>query len=219
MDRPALIACRECDALHRKVPLAVMATARCTRCHAVLYRRWSGKLDRVLALTLAATITLAIANAFPIVELSSNGLTAQATLIGAVIQLWGEDNRIVALVVLFSTFIFPLLELLSLLWLFVPIRAGRRPLGFALLLRGAVALRPWGMIEVFMLGVLVTLVKLSGVARVIPEVSLFAYGALTILLAAVTAFDLRELWDQVDALPERVAIHPVPRRLHGKPAR
>jgi len=86
-------------------------------------------------------------------------------------------------------------------------------------LRGAVALRPWGMIEVFMLGVLVTLVKLSGVARVIPEVSLFAYGALTVLLAAVTAFDLRGLWDQVDALPERVAIHTVPHRLHGKPVR
>lgn len=210
MDRHTLIACRECDALHRKVPLATMTTARCSRCNAVLYRRWSGSLDRVLALTLAAAITLVIANGFPIVELSANGLTSQATLIDAVIQLWGEQNKIVALVVLFSTLVFPLLELAALLWLFVPIRAGRRPPGFAPLLRGAIALRPWGMIEVFMLGVLVTLVKLSGVARVIPEIALFAYGALTVLLAAVTAFDLRTLWDTVDALPAQPARGPRP---------
>ncbi len=201
MDRHNLIACRECDALHRKVTLAVMTTARCGRCNAVLYRRGSGKLDRVLALTLAAAITLVIANAFPIVELSSNGLTSQATLIDAVIQLWGEQNKIVALVVLCSTLLFPMLELAALLWLLVPIRAGRRPPGFAPLLRAATSLRRWGMIEVFMLGVLVTLVKLSGVAHVIPEIALFAYGALTVLLAAVGTFDLRTLWDTVDALP------------------
>lgn len=205
MDREDLIACPECDMLHRKVALSVMTTARCSRCNAVLYRRWSGNLDRVLALTLAALITLVIANAFPIVELRYNGLTSQATLLDAVAQLWGEQNQLVALVVLCSTLLFPLAELAALLWLFTPLRAGQRPLFFAPLLRSVIALRPWSMIEVFVLGILVALVKLSGSAQVIPEVALFAYGALTVMLAAVTAFDLRGLWDMADALPERPA--------------
>jgi len=204
-DPSQLIACHECDVLHHKVALPTMSTARCSRCNAVLYRRLSGNLDRVLALTLAALITLVIANAFPIVELKSSGFTSQATLISAVAQLWDEDNQIVATIVFCSTLLFPLIELGALLWLYVPIRAGQRPRGFATILRTVIALRPWGMIEVFMLGVLVTLVKLSGVAQVIPEIALFAYGALSVLLAAVMAFDLRSLWDIVDALPP----HPV----------
>jgi len=201
MDHDELIACHECDALHRKVALSKMTTARCSRCNAVLYRRGSGNLDRVLALTLTALMTLVIANAFPIVELRSNGFTSAASLLSAVGQLWREDNMTVAVLVLCSTLLFPLTELLALLWLLIPLRLGRRPAGFALVLRTIIGLRPWGMIEVFMLGVLVALVKLSGVARVIPDVALFAFGVLTILLAAVIAFDLRGLWDMLDALP------------------
>jgi len=201
MDHDALIACHECDVLHRKVPLSRMTAARCSRCNAVLYRCGSGNLDRVLALTLTALISLVIANAFPIVELRSNGFTSEATLLSAVARLWSEDNQSVAVLVLCSTLLFPLTELLALLWLLLPIRAGLRPAGFALVLRTVIGLRPWGMIEVFMLGVLVTLVKLSGVALVIPDVALFAYGTLTVVLAAVMVFDLRSLWDMVDALP------------------
>jgi paraquat-inducible protein A len=203
MNHDEMIACHECDVLHRKVELARMTTARCSRCNAVLYRRLSGRIDRVLALALAALITLVIANAFPIVELKSNGFTSQATLISAVAQLWSEDNMTVATLVLCLTLLFPAAELLALLWLLLPIHAGRRPAGFAPILRTVIGLRPWGMIEVFMLGVLVALVKLSGVARVIPDVALFAFGVLTVLLAAVMAFDLRSLWDIVDQLPAR----------------
>jgi paraquat-inducible protein A len=55
--------------------------------------------------------------------------------------------------------------------------------------------RPWGMIEVFMLGVLVTLVKMVSIARVIPEAALFAFGALTLMVAVVVSFDPRSLWE------------------------
>ena len=54
------------------------------------------------------------------------------------------------------------------------------------------------MIEVFMLGVLVTLVKMVSLARVIPEAALFAFGALTLMFAVVVSFDPRVLWDLAD---------------------
>jgi paraquat-inducible protein A len=56
------------------------------------------------------------------------------------------------------------------------------------------------MLEVFMLGVLVTIVKMSSLARVIPETSLFAFGALTLMFTVVVTFDSRTLWDIADAL-------------------
>jgi paraquat-inducible protein A len=56
------------------------------------------------------------------------------------------------------------------------------------------------MLEVFMLGVLITIVKMVSLARVIPETALFAFGALTLMFTVVVTFDSRTLWDIADAL-------------------
>jgi paraquat-inducible protein A len=57
------------------------------------------------------------------------------------------------------------------------------------------------MIEVFMLGVLVSLAKLAHVAAVEPGVALWSFGALVILLAAAaSSFEPHELWARVDRL-------------------
>jgi paraquat-inducible protein A len=66
------------------------------------------------------------------------------------------------------------------------------------------------MIEVFMLGVLITIVKMVSLARVIPEAALFAFGALTLMFAVVVTFDPRTLWDIADELNARRA-RPTPR--------
>jgi paraquat-inducible protein A len=66
------------------------------------------------------------------------------------------------------------------------------------------------MIEVFMLGVLITIVKMVSLARVIPEAALFAFGALTLMFAVVVTFDPRTLWDIADELNARRA-RPMPR--------
>lgn len=61
------------------------------------------------------------------------------------------------------------------------------------------------MIEVLMLGILVTIVKMTSLARVVPEAALFAFGALTLMLAVVVLFDPRALWDIADGIEQRRA--------------
>ncbi len=203
MEPANLIACHECDALFRKPRISARSVARCPRCGATLYRSASARLDGICAMTLAALITFLIAQGFPIVELEANGLTSQTTLFGAIVALWNEDMQIVATMVFVSTTLFPLVELISLLYVLVPVRAGFVPPGFNLVLRAIQFVRPWGMIEVFMLGVLVTIVKMVSLARVIPEASLFAFGELTLMFAVVLTFEPRALWDIADTLPSR----------------
>ncbi|GAB5101046.1 paraquat-inducible protein A [Caballeronia sp. TF1N1] len=198
-----LIACHECDALFKKRALPRHTSARCPRCGALLYRSIAGNLDRISAMTLAALITFVIAQAFPIVELDANGITSQTTLIGAIVSLWNEQMEIIAVLVFFATIFAPLAELLALLYVLVPLRAGYVPPGFNATLRTIQFVRPWGMIEVFMLGVLVTLVKMVSLARVIPEAALFAFGALTLMVAVVVSFDPQRLWDIAERLPKR----------------
>jgi paraquat-inducible protein A len=111
--------------------------------------------------------------------------------------------EIMAVLVFCSTILFPLCELLALLYVLLPLRAGYVPPGLNAVLRGIQLMRPWGMIEVFMLGVLVTLVKMVSIARVIPEAALFAFGVLTLMLAVVVSFDPRALWDLAGRLGPR----------------
>ncbi|KMY85807.1 Paraquat-inducible protein A [Candidatus Paraburkholderia calva] len=190
-----LIACHECDALYVKRALPRHSKASCPRCGALLYCSIASNLDKISAMTLAALIIFVIAQAFPIVELDANGITSQTTLIGAIVALWNEQMEIVATLVFCSTILFPLAELLALLYVLMPLRAGHVPPGFNQVLRTVQFVRPWGMIEVFMLGVLVTLVKMVSLARVIPEAALFAFGALTLMVAVVVSFDSASLWD------------------------
>ncbi|MEX3931438.1 paraquat-inducible protein A [Paraburkholderia phymatum] len=200
MEHDHLIACHECDALLQKPRLGRRRTARCPRCGAILYGSASGRLEGITAMTMAALITFLIAQGFPIVELETNGITSQTSLIGAIVALWDEDMQIVAVMVFCSTFLFPLTELTALLYLLIPIRAGIVPPGFNQVLRAIQFVRPWGMIEVFMLGVLVTIVKMVSLARVIPEAAMFAFGALTLMFVVVVTFDPRTLWDVAESI-------------------
>jgi paraquat-inducible protein A len=222
MEQDRLIACHDCDALFQKPRLGRRRLARCPRCGAVLYGSSTGRLDPICAMTMAALITFLIAQTFPIIELEANGITSQASLFGAIEVLWTQDMQIVAVMVFCSTILFPLTELLALLYVLLSVRAGYVPLAFHHVMRAIQFVRPWGMIEVFMLGTLVTIVKMTSVARVIPEAALFAFGALTLMFAVVVTFEPRTLWDIADTLT-RHKTRQTRRRLRrtknlGKPA-
>lgn len=192
-------ACSECDLLFRRRPLERGQHAECPRCGATLYSRSRLTTEQMLGLVTGALLTFLIANAYPIVEMQIQGDANSTTLFSSVISLWGEGRRAMAGLVFATTMAFPLLDLGALLALLLAVsrspRMQDRPAWFAPLLRFVLALRPWGMVEVFMLGILVALVKLSHMATILPGIALWAFGALTVLLAGILAFDLRGLWD------------------------
>ncbi|EIJ45809.1 paraquat-inducible A protein [Herbaspirillum sp. GW103] len=192
--RTDLIVCEECDAVYQRMTLGEREVARCLRCGAELERDTGRRLQHLLPLTIAALILFVIANAFPIVTIELQGLSSQTTLIGAVVALTRDGMSEVALLVLATTLLFPLIQLGVLLYLLLPGGRQSRPPGFVLLLRLMQVARPWGMIEVFMLGVLVALIKLSNMAEVIPGPALWSFGGLTVLLTVVVSFNPRYLW-------------------------
>ena len=195
------IVCEGCDAVYRRAPLRPREVARCPRCGTELERHPGEQQRRILPLTLASLIMFAIANLFPIAEIELRGLRSQTTLAGAVVALAAEGMSPVALLVLATTIAFPLLQLCILVWLLAPLARQQRPPGFAWLVRVMQSLRPWGMIEVFLLGVLVAIVKLSSMATVLPGPALWAFMALTVLLTAVLSFNPRAFWEMVVRSP------------------
>ncbi|MDR6858979.1 paraquat-inducible protein A [Variovorax guangxiensis] len=192
---PDAIVCEGCDAVYQRQPLRRRQVARCARCGAELDRHAGEQGARVLPLTVASLILFAIANLFPIVEIQVKGLHSQTTLAGAVVVLSTEGMSPVALLVLATTILFPLLQLCILFYLLVPMARERKPAGFGILVRILQMLRPWGMIEVFLLGVLVAIVKLSSLAQVVAGPALWAFMGLTVLLTAVLSFNPRAFWE------------------------
>lgn len=196
-----LIACHECDLLQTAPRLPAGTTACCARCGAKLFRVTRDGLDRCLALTLAAGILFVIANLFPIVMIDLQGQQVSTTLLGAVHALQAQDRPLVAALVFATTIAAPALELLAMTWMLAPLKLGRIAPGLRFWFRWVQSARPWSMIEVFLLGVLVSLAKLAHVAIVVPGVALWSFGALIVLLAAAASlFDARELWARVEQL-------------------
>jgi paraquat-inducible protein A len=196
-----LIACHECDLLQREVPLAEGDAARCRRCGALLYRRLPDSLNHTLAYSVAAVILFVLANAFPIVGLDAQGQHTSTTLLGTVRTLHEQEMTSVALLVFVTTMLMPALQLAAMLYLLVPLVLGRLPRGLPAVFRLVQAVRPWGMVEVFLLGTLVSLAKLAALASLVPDVALWSFAALMLVLAAAAqSFDEHAFWARVDAL-------------------
>ena len=195
----SLIACHECDLLHQSQPLPPGGTARCVRCGAVLYRRKQNSLDRVLALTVAGLILFLIANVYPFLTFRLEAQVQETNLITGVIELYHQGMWIVAGVVLLTTIVMPLLELIGMLFVLVPMKLLRRPRKIALLFRTVRSFRPWGMMEVFMIGIFVAAVKLVKMASIIPGTALYAFMILIFILAAsAAALDPHIVWKKLD---------------------
>ncbi|QRF54958.1 paraquat-inducible protein A [Variovorax paradoxus] len=192
---PDTVVCPGCDAVYARAELQPREVAHCARCGTEIGRHPGAQESRILPLTVTSLIMFAIANLFPIVEIELQGLRSQTTLAGAVVVLGAEGMSVVALLVLATTILFPLLQLCILVYLLIPLRREHRPLGFAILVRLMQSLRPWGMIEVFLLGVLVAVVKLSSMATVVPGPALWAFVALTVTLTAVLSFNPGAFWE------------------------
>lgn len=202
VDPTPLIACHECDLLIREIPLPPGETACCPCCGAALFRNSPGSLDRTLALTLATTVLFIIANAYPILGIEIQGVRNATNLYGAVRALWEQEMRSISLLVFITTILIPALELSLMIALLLPLKLQRIPAGIPLILRILQDIQPWGMVEVFMLGVLVSLVKLAGTSSVIPGMALWSFGGLTLMLAAVAAsFNPRDVWASLSTGP------------------
>lgn len=190
-----LIACPECDLLQKSTRLSKGAVARCPRCRMVLYRLADDNLDRPLAYTLAATVLFLAANVFPIVGLELQGQSSVATLFGTAQALYEQNMPLLAALVFITTILVPALQLGAMAYVLLPLRFEHVPQLLPFALRMLQAIRPWGMVEVFILGLLVSLVKLAGEARVVPGIGLWSFGGLLLMIAAaVSSFDARVIW-------------------------
>ena len=192
------VGCEQCDTICLKENLDKDETAYCPCCGALLYQK-SKSLSYILALTLTALIVFIIANSFSIVMVELQGVSVQTTLLGAVIAMFKIDKAFVGILILITTFIVPLLNICLLLYVLNIVSIlKRRPKFLVQAMRLLYVLKTWAMIEVFLIGVLVALVKLIGMVVVVPGIGLWAFAILSVLMVMISSIQLQNIWDEID---------------------
>jgi paraquat-inducible protein A len=195
----SLIACHDCDLIQRLPHISEAGTIQCIRCGAILHQKKRNSIERTLALTVAGLILFSLANAFPFLAFKLEAQVRQTTLLTGIKELYAQGMPELSVIVLLTTVLVPLAQMLCMLYILLPLKFRRIPLGLPRVFRFVHHLQPWSMMEVFMLGILVSVVKLAKMANIVPGVALYSFLALIFVLAAMTAsLDSHLVWEKWD---------------------
>lgn len=194
-----LTACHDCDLIQRLPQMTEPGKVQCVRCGAVLHQKKRNSIERTLSLTLAGLVFFALANSFPFLAFKLEAQVRETTLLTGIEELYTQGMPELSIIVLLTTVLVPLAQMACMLYILLPLRFKRVPIGLPAVFRFVRHLEPWSMMEVFMVGILVSVVKLSKMAKIVPGVALFSFLALIFVLAAMTAsLDSHLIWEKWD---------------------
>lgn len=195
------IGCLECDLLVTVDALSPGERAKCPRCGHLLTENTEDGLTRSLAFALAAAMLLVMSMSFPFLSLHANGLEKVMTLPRSAYELYLDGYLTIAILVMGPIIIVPAMMIAALVALLLGIRKGKPARWLVPTGRFLFFLNPWSMVEVFVIGVLVSLVKIGAMATVVIGVSFWAYTVFAIcFLATLTNLDRVQLWERIEEL-------------------
>ncbi|MGP9809574.1 PqiA/YebS family transporter subunit [Halomonas sp. AOP12-C2-37] len=200
--RRRLRACHECDWVSALPPLSSGEKATCPRCSHVLVKRHRYPAQRSMALALAALTALILAVSFPFISFSVSGVSNRIELSQTATTLISFHQPVVAIAVIMTIVVLPAVYLLGVLWLQFGLLRDH-PLPFSRdIARSLSHLTPWMMADVFIIGALVSLIKIAGLADVSLGISFWAFCAFALLLLMTTqSIDADWMWFSLEGEP------------------
>ncbi len=170
-----VVVCEECGLKIKLPTLAPREKALCPRCGYLLTVSHPNAFERVLAFAITSLILLVLSLAFDFVSLQFQGQIRTISLLDSYFILADQGYMTIGLLLVFTVVLLPFIVILSLLYLLFSLRTKRYPFKGALISQWVLALLPWSMAEIFLIGVLVSLIKISTMATVILGTSFYAY--------------------------------------------
>jgi paraquat-inducible protein A len=202
------IACNTCGLIQSLKELKPGIIAQCGRCRSIIRTRKVNSLQRTAAFSLAALILYVPANIYPILRLYHYGAYSESTIWDGCVNLFKDDQWLVAGIVFLASIIIPIFKLLGLFFLVIVTKAKstkwRQQRTWVY--KSIEVIGPWAMLDVFLLSILVALVKLQQIATVMPGRGLVAFTAVVVLtILASASFDPMLIWNGANSDHERFA--------------
>jgi paraquat-inducible protein A len=191
--------CPDCGQVQTVPSLLPGQAARCLRCEGVLRRALVDPLGRALALNLAALAILAVALLMSLMTVSTAGMARQANLFSGPRGMGQSGLWELSVIVLFTTVAAPTLKLLAMAYVLGGLRLPRPPRHIRRVFALVEHLRPWSMIEVFLLGVFIAYTKLIELVHIEIGVALYALAVLMLaMIAAEAVLDRQSVWEEME---------------------
>lgn len=192
--KETIINCHEC-ALSVRLPLIPEGQkATCPRCGYLLSSIHCNATNRVLSFSFTALIFLILSIPFEFLSFSTKGLERHINLIDSIHILIASDYMILAILQIIAVLVLPLLILFILIALYLPLSRGQCPKHQQRLVRYLFLLLPWSMVEIFLIGTLVSLIKIISMASIGLGPSFYFFILFSITLtAALLHIDKQQL--------------------------
>jgi len=195
------IACHGCDLLVNVAELKNGESASCPRCGHFLTKLRTDAYSRVLAYTVSGLILLILANSFSFLSFAASGLESVITLRQTPGAVWEYGMPEVAIMVAAFIIVIPAVILVLLLLLCLPLERGVYRPWLAPVAKWIFLAQNWAMVEVFIIGVIVSLVKIAAMATVVLGISFWAYAGFSICFTlAVASLDRYQCWERIEQL-------------------
>ncbi len=193
------IACPSCDSLVTVPVLQHGEAAYCHFCNFPLSQRNFHEADHVIAYALSALVLLTVACDFPFLTLREAGAESIMTLFNTPIALHRFGMHLLAVMVSLFILLLPLAVMVMTLLLYIPLYWGRPVPWLRFTARWVFALQVWCMVDVFLIAVLVSLVKLVEMAHIDLGIGFWAYVAFTFAFTLMlSSMDRLACWSAID---------------------
>ena len=192
-------ACEGCDLLLPAVEAPPGHSVVCPRCGTTISRRSTHSIAKTLALSITGLFLYFPAVLLPLMTLESFGFKESANIIESIVIFYTNDYYFVAFMVLFSALILPLVLLSLIFTLSLNLRFKRYPLYLARLFRTYLKLEEWAMVEVYLLGIMITIIKMMGHSEIHYHVGMLCFSLLVLVsLAITTVIDKDFFWETIE---------------------
>jgi paraquat-inducible protein A len=195
----AAVACKICGHVHALPPVPPGMVAKCVQCGSTIEKRTRDSLHVTAACALAALLLYVPANTLPILRIELYGAASDNTAWEGAMRLLKDGDYVIACIVFMASIFIPLLKILGLIFVVAStrFRFERAKRVRTWVYQFIDLIGRWAMLDVFVVAVLVSAVKLNGLATVMPGKGLLSFGGVVVFtLLASESFDPQLIWEK-----------------------
>lgn len=202
-DLQNITVCPGCDLIvsttHLEVPFGSQLV--CPRCKYKIQTPRPETVHRTLVFSITALLFFFPAHFMILLHLDALGFIDQGTVYNSITALYSQKYFLVALMVLLTAILIPLTKLTLLFLVSLGIAKNLYTRYLSRLFRWYTHIEEWGMTEVYLIGIFVTIIKMSKTAAISYDAGFFCFIGLSFAIAGcIFSLDRHYYWEMIEEL-------------------
>ncbi len=195
-----IVVCPDCDLLLEKSRSKPGYKIICPRCGCILAAPVKNSVEKTMALSLTGLFLFPPAIFLPLLTLDILGLESSGSIYASAKAMVESGFWFTGTAVFVTSIVVPCIKLLLLFLVSLQIQTGKSDASTVFMFKAYRRLDEWGMLEVYMIGILVTIIKLLHMAKIEYDIGFFCFiGLLSATLLSSSFLDENYYWDKIHA--------------------